>query len=550
MLHFIKDCYKNPEEEKINLPILNREYEKSIAEYVTDCFQSISLVLPEIQMTKHSFVIDVYKVNQANYERTRSNRTKDINQKFSYIKESRLGELTMEFHVDVNYEGKHIPFDKTVKMLIPITDANGYYYIKGNKYLLQYQLTESATYTTSSALVTKSLMPIKMKKRKWAHYDDESTITYELNYIQIEVFDRYRSAIYFFLATMGMTNTIEYFNLGKFIQLVNHNEGDPNYIYIKVSSSLYIKTKQIYLTNDYIQTILGCLLEATTNRITYDNIDDCEYWVRKIGAFKSNTAKETHYELGRRYIVLFNRMIDKATIDQLRLTDFNKRDVYAIIRWMIQNFHELWQKDNNDIVYKRLRSTETAASLLNQLISDKIKKFVNTMANTEEKAVNKYNNLLSFRGNEVITKLQSSGLMRYDESVNDMDVFARLRITQKGPNASGDRSDTKTISSKRRALHPSHIGRQDINVCSASDPGLTNYITPLCETDGLYFKGSPPEPELFYMNFIKDMQKLDNEGNQVIETAPILISDYVKFNDVLQSPMDCHIMKVVDSSEN
>ena len=133
MLHLLKDYYKNPDEDKINLPILNREYEKSIQDYVVDCFQSISLVLPEIKMTSHKFTVDVYKVNQADYERSRSTKTKEINQKYAYIKESRLGELTMNFDVDVDYEGEHTPFYKTVKMLIPITDKNGYYYIKGNK---------------------------------------------------------------------------------------------------------------------------------------------------------------------------------------------------------------------------------------------------------------------------------------------------------------------------------------------------------------------------------------------------------------------------------
>ena len=125
MLHLLKEHYKNPEEDKINLPILNREYEKSIQDYVVDCFQSISLVLPEIQMTSHKFIVDVYKVNQADYERSRSTKTKEINQKYAYIKESRLGELTMNFEVDVDYEGHHTPFYKTVKMLIPITDKNG-----------------------------------------------------------------------------------------------------------------------------------------------------------------------------------------------------------------------------------------------------------------------------------------------------------------------------------------------------------------------------------------------------------------------------------------
>ena len=127
--------------------------------------------------------------------------------------------------------------------------------------------------------------------------------------------------------------------------------------------------------------------------------------------------------------------------------------------------------------------------------------------------------------------------MRYDDLVNDMDVYQKLKITQKGPNSSGSKSDSKTISSKRRGLHPSHLGRQDIDVCSASDPGLTNYITPLCQTDGLYFKDAPPEPEDFYIRFKKELGEITEDGS-------ILIIDPIKYNNVLEAVSNCHIMEM------
>lgn len=546
MLKYIGTDYRNPEEHKLNLPLINREYEKSLDKYVVDCFKSISLVLPEVTMVDHRFIIDVHKVNQSDYERTRSNKTKDINQKYTFIKDSRLGELTMKFAVDMEWEGKHTPLHYDVKMLIPIPDSKGYYYIKGNKYLLQYQLTESATYTTSTALVTKSLMPIKMKKRKFSYHDDASNVDYHLNFIQVEVFDRYRSVIYFYLATMGWSNTLEFFSVGEYISAVKEipEFREPGYEYIKVSSTFYIKVLEKALMNDYCQTILGCLLEVMSNRVSYNDLMDKDFWVKKIGAFKLNAAKETHYELGKRYIILFNRMIDEATMSSLRLTEYNKESIYCIVRWMLQNYTVLWKKDNNDIVNKRLRSNEYAASLLNQIISEKIKKFVNTIPNTEEKMKIKYDNFFAYKGSEIIFKLHSSGLFRCDENVNDMDMFAKLKITQKGPNASGSKGNSKTISSRRRILHPSHLGRQDVNVCSASEPGLTNYITPLCETDGMYFKGAPPEPETFYVNFKKAMGSYDEEGNPVLEGNPIYIEDYTKFNNILHTLSDCHIVTV------
>lgn len=537
MLHLIKTEYKNPEEKDINFPIIYRQYEKSLHDYIIDCFKSISIVLPEIKMISHSFIIDVEKVNQSDYERTRSTKTKDINQQYSYIKYSRLGELKMTFSVDMEWEGQHKELKYNVKMLIPVPDANGYFLIKGNRYVLQYQLTESATYTTSSALVTKSLMPIKMRKKKNTYTDIQGT-EYTFNYMQLLMFDKYELFLYFYLATMGWSNTLEYFNLGEYIKAVVEPDYSPEHTYFKVSNDLFIKVKTRALELDYVQSMLGSILEVMSNRIDYNDLENKDVWITKIGAFKTNASKESHYELGKRYIILFNRMLDEATKYALRLTDYNKHDIYAIVRWMCQNFKELWSKDNMDIVNKRLRCNEYVASLLNQIISDKLKKFVNTTANTEEKHITKYTNFFSYRGNEIISKLHSSGLMRYDDIVNDMDVFQRLKVTQKGPNASGSKSDSKTISSKRRGLHPSHLGRQDIDVCSASDPGLTNYITPLCKTDGLYFKDAPPEPESFYINFKKQLGEIDNGGNQV------LIIDPVKYNNVLDAVSKMQILSL------
>ena len=526
MLHLLNTEYRNPEESEINFPIINREYEKSLNDYIVDCFKSISLVLPEIQMESHSFIIDVQKVNQSDYERTRSNRTKDINQKFSYIKDSRLGELRMVFKTKMVYDGKERDLHHTIKMLIPVPDQHGYYLIKGKRYMLQYQLTESATYTTPSALVTKSLMPIKMRKKKNSYFDINNN-EYIFNYVQIAMFEKYEMFLYFYLATMGWANALEYLNVGGYITAVREPDYLPDHTYFRISNNLYIKVKTQHLEIDYIQTMIGSIMEVMSNRIDYDDLENKDMWTAKIGAFKLNAAKESHFELGKRYLILFNRMLDEATKCSLRLSEYNKMDIYAIIRWMLQNYKELWSKNNLDIVNKRLRCNEYVASLLNQTISEKIKKFVNTTVNTEEKALTKYNNFFSYRGNEIISKLHSSGLMRYDDIVSDMDFFQKLKITQKGPNSSGSKSDSKTISSERRSLHPSHVGRQDINVCSASDPGLTNYITPLCKTDGLYFKDAPPEPESFYINFKRSLGEFDDNGDE------ILIIDPVKYNDVL-----------------
>lgn len=524
MLHVIKTQYRNPEESKINFNIINRVYEKDLVSYLIDCFMSISTVLPEIEMVDYKFIIDVDKVNQSDYERTRSNRIKDQNKRYAYIKDSRLGELIMKFRVDMEFQGKHKELFYNVKMLVPVPDADGYYLLKGVRYILQYQLTESDTYTTSSELVMASIMPIKIKKLKLCATDTSGN-EHLLKYFQIDIFNKYENFIYFYFATMGFKNTLVYFSVDGYISAVDVEGDDPNYAYFKISNTLVIKVKRTALQSDYVQSILGSILIVLTNRMGIDDIVDRSVWVRKIGAFKLNVKKEFYYELGCRYIILFNRMLDEATKYSLKLTDHNKRDIYAIVRWLLQNYNELWQKNNLDLLTKRLRCNEHVASLISGTISDRIKRFVNNIANTEEKMETKYKNFFSYRGNEIISQLHKSGLLNNDDIVNDMDFFQKLKVRQGGNNKSG-----RTVTTARRSLHPSQLGRLDINVCSSNDPGLTNYITPLCETDGMHFKGAPAEPESFYTRMLQEV------GDPIVDKTdgyPILIIDPVKFNNAL-----------------
>lgn len=533
MLHLIKEKYRNPEEANINYPIINREYEKELSEYIIACFKSISMVLNEIQLVDSQFIIDTDKVDQGSYERIRSNKQKDLQKHFCYINESRLGELKMTFHVDMEFEGNHTPLVYNIKLLIPIPDSKGYYLIKGNRYILQYQLTESSTYTTSNSVIQKSLMPIKVRKnRVTAKTVDGTELT--LNMFDVLVFRKFENYLLFYLATMGWSETLEYFSVGQFIKAIPEMDDEEGYIYIRVSSTLYLKVLERALNNTYVQGMLGNITALCNNRLSYEDIENKDVWITKIGALKQNSQKESHYELGKRYLILFNRMLDEANIENLRLMGCNKRDIYAIIRWIVQNFNDLWQKDNLNIINKRLRCNECVASSLNDIISERIKRFVNTTANTEEKQKIKYDHFFAYRGTEVISKLHKSGLMRFDDMVNDADLFQRLKVTSKGPSGSGNKTDSKTVSAIRRGLDPSHEGRLDINFCSSSDPGLTNYLTLGCKTDGMYFEGAPEEPEEFYYNFKRDMGEIDEEtGSPVITVDPkglnLLLDEFIEY---------------------
>ena len=99
----------------------------------------------------------------------------------------------------------------------------------------------------------------------------------------------------------------------------------------------------------------------------------------------------------------------------------------------------------------------------------------------------------------------------------------------KVPNSLGNKN-SRNIAARQRALHPSHIGILGLDTCSASDPGITNYINPLCETDGLFFKDAAPEPEDAFYNLMTELGFITGE-NEAITIDPVLFNNTLEFID-------------------
>lgn len=543
MIHRIKRDFPNPDNDKFNMDLMEHRGEKPLQEFIVNCFKSIHSTLEEIELINWTFVTDVDKVSQSNYERTRSNRAADKEQKYTYTSYSRLGELTMKFKVDLKdnpLATKKKVLYYTVRELIPI-EIDGCYFLNGTRYPIQYQLTERSTYVTSGALVCKALMGIKLSKDKVQVRDHQDNL-YILNKWGVNMFNGVANVAYFFLSHMGWYDFLHFFQIHKLVNLTMEETRDPNYTYFKINPPLFLKVDSRFLSNRYVMTLVGTILAAMPPHVTYEEILDKKTWVARVGSTKKNSPKESHYELGTRYRKLFNRMLDDSSIEAYELTDYNKKDILHILRWMIQENAPLHEKDNLNILNKRPRRNEVIASLVNGVISEKIKKFVNTSVKTEEKLHDEYNKLFSYKGTEVLSKMHRSGLAKWDDTVNDMDMFNRYKVTLTGPNAIGNKNP-RNVSSRMKSLDPSHIGIISLDVCGASNPGMNNYFNMLCETDGLRFKGRPPEPETFGYEWRKLLlnETIDESGD--VEYS-LSFGDPVKFNNIMDIYDDIKIYGV------
>lgn len=105
--------------------------------------------------------------------------------------------------------------------------------------------------------------------------------------------------------------------------------------------------------------------------------------------------------------------------------------------------------------------------------------------------------------------MHTSGILRYDENVNDMNFFSAFKFTNKGPHALGGKN-ANNISIRYRGLHPSFLGRIDLLVCGNSDPGTSGLLSPYSNIQGLYFN-EDPEPDDFMYKFQEDLKKIEQQ---------------------------------------
>lgn len=501
MKKFLKE-YTNPSEERFNFGLINRDHDRSIIEYIVNSCKSLE-VMPEIEFLGYDVITDEKRIDMNDYINVRNKTKSDI--KYMYMHDSRYIEMRIKFRITTKTDMKLV----NKKLLVPIADEDGYYFIKGKKYFLIYQLVDASTYTNRDTVPLKSLMPISVK-RNTSIYSDTDGIEYKAPTYTVYIFRKEVQILQLYFAKLGVSKALKYFNVDKVIHFVDKERDKENNVYFSISNKMFLEVnRKLFDKYQYLQSItfMILILEGVSNRLTPDMLEDKVFWMERLGSL-TGTQAYNYLERGNNMLTFFSRMLDETTKEVLKLDDDNRRSVYATVRWMVQNYNELRKKDNMDLSNKRIRCNEYVASLLTQAFSERMNRAITKGSKVSVKTIG---DIFKFPGSILMDKLYSSGLLRFDDRINDMDFFSKLLFTQKGPNAMGGKND-RNIITKYRDIHPSYIGHIDLNVCSSSDPGSGGVFTPFCETDGLYFS-SAREPEGGIFDFTKDVIEVERERN-------------------------------------
>lgn len=471
MYSFIKN-YEQPN--KFNEEIITTlRKQDDMVEYLVDVCKALETI-PHIKFNGYEVIRDENKFKQKNW---------------IPINDSRLSLVNFKFTIDFKDETEKVSMPIFIPKLI-----DGYYFIlNGNRYYAIYQNVDASTYNTKDSAILKSLlMPIIVKAEK-KKFTDLSGNEYDGNIFLINLFKHKANILHYFFSVKGYDETLKYYGYKEFISLVKRdkNESDKA-IYFGINKNVALKIAKKKFKNDKaFRAFVFCILDIFNKKTVIERRNDVAYWKTKLGAvFTKNTNNQI--DKAETVLLSFKRILDDRTKKNLRIADKNKEDIFAIIRWMTKNFTALMKKDNLSLINKRLRLSEYQITSFNR---KKMSSNTYRILNSKTMTMNKLKSIFNISPMTIISDLQTSELMRYNNAVNDMDIFTcALKFSNRGPSAIGE-GNKKTVSNLYRGVHLSHLGRLSLNSASAGDPGMSGHLSPFIETDRFYYDTSQLEKE-------------------------------------------------------
>lgn len=397
----------NQYRDNLNVGIMRKEYDKELVEYIVDSFRGLE-ILPNIKILGYQWEPDEEKYDINDHViRRNSNKNKIIKN----IAETRCGVLYIDIEVSGLDKNGVLKVHYLKKpLIIPIQDDDGYYLIKGKKCYLIYQMVDKMLYPSFGAVTIKSLMPICVKTTKsdflelLANVDENSDMvqSWTIPIYNIQIF---KSAINILLiySHLGIRKTLNFLEVNRFIDVLDKNSDftmSEDVVYFdcgKKSDIIVAAKRDIFEKEIYVRSIVGCLVKLfEETKIKFEDLNNWEEWMIIVGG--KNTIRRGIYQH-----IFFNRLLDDVTRKELKINDYDKQNIYYLLRWVIQNYHTLWAKDNLSLVNKRLRCNEYVGSL----ITAEISKRINRLVSLGDKATIKENlNIFKFPRDIFITRIR------------------------------------------------------------------------------------------------------------------------------------------------
>ena len=501
-----------------------------------------------IKVQSYQVIDDYDEINRIlydYYESTTKNKSKakkrDNQYGFINLNESYIRLLIVTYYVkDSKEEG-------TLDVIIAVPRIIDRYYFKINGIMRStlFQIVDGSTYnngTSNAKTPSITLKIIFMATRVTRYYLSVKTTEgdeLKLTHYYSRIFSKGVSAAKYIFAKFGFLGGLDFFGLANgSIFITKDDPCDTNLYTIQLQNGCYLNSPKMILDNNVlVQSVIATLYQNIIPCMDYETIYDPIFWMRSLGVEFSgggaerlaaimdpedDTVTDT-YDKGCSILDSFESIYDISTRESIKLPDEDKATTYHILRWIMREFNALRMKDNLDISCKKIRFAEYIASLY----AFKIAKGIYRVSDMNKKA-----SILSIRKairtdpNFLLAAITKSKMVSYRNMVSDMDSMQALKFTYKGVSGLGENSN-QSIPDIYRSIHPSHIGRVDLDASSDGNPGITGTICPFASVyDGFFEDYQEPNSwEQDFMAVMDDYKKANNLKDAMIFEQKILGTD-------------------------
>ena len=406
------------------------------------------------------------------------------------IGDTRLGILEFDIFCGARDKNKNI-IQEVVhnKLYVPIEDEHGNYLLENVLYS-EYQLVDKLLYPSGKDSFTlKSLLPVVIKyEEATEHSLNGYLVTSKIG--MVKIFNTMEPILACFmhvpmpLTYLGVTPALQ------FCDHVSQQESDKwEYFQPIPDKDIYIKAYKKGLEKfDYIRSILVMAMALIRRYVpdTLEELNSPEWWIYQL-SYYDNIIEHR----GACHEMHVARMLDTISANVLPIPDIDKRNMIALLRYVLQT--EFTDVNIYSYENKRLRLNEVISTIVTAEVSDKLKKMF------------RYGMLLKmsdmqpavkFRPDLILKNIYKLGTVHPTDFANDLDYPQHLRFTKRGPNSLG-RVDPHKIGFVHRQLHPSMIGVIDL-LDYSKDVGQSGMISPWADTSAISEVNTNKYPNIKY----------------------------------------------------
>ena len=416
-----------------------------------------------------------------------------------------------------------------VIIAVPRVVDKYYFKINGIMRSTLFQIVDGSTYNngTSNAKVPSITLKIIFMAVRVTRYFNSLLTTdgddLKLTLYYSRIFNKGVPAAKYIFAKFGFYGALRFMGLEGAIYLTETDPNNPEMYTFKIHDGAYLSTPKYLLDrNQMLQSVVVTLCGAIVPGVAFQEYFTENYWVRSLGADFSGGGNErlaavydeddnvTPDTLEKGYSILdsFESIYDISTRESIRLPLEDKETTYHVIRWIMREFNALRIKDNLDLGCKRIRFAEYIASIY----AFKIARGIYRVSDMNKKAsIVSLKKAIRTDPNYLLVAITKSKMVTYRNMVSDLDAMQALKYTYKGVSGLGEGSN-QSIPMIYRSIHPSHIGKVDLDSSSDGNPGITGTLCPYAPIyDGFFCDYE--EPNSWETEFLATMDEYKKATN-------------------------------------